>query len=700
MPNIYFKKNISEYFEIKVLKIIEPREKTMANPSSPRKVQFETPIITTPVLTVNRAPIPILKPQQGPHRFVPVPPVKMPPVKTPQSQTSTSSTPTPLVKLPPSKPTPTRVIPPPPPKVSRTSKESKKSKDEGTPTIKAGKTIPRPAIRQLSPRRASSSNQRSPPRASSSNQRSPRSPPRSRLRSPRRSTRYESDSEEEEEPETLPVTLGEWQVDWANRAYQILLTGLGYIDTSRMGSGKTYVLLWLAQQFQFSLLVICPAIMIDVWRDTAAEYGVPVIKIISYQSLRSTTGKQPKHGLLIRHEAKDETGKKHLYFEATPAYKELLSQGIMVVGDEIQNVKNNSDQHKAFTTLLQEIIAGGGRSRFAMLSGTPLDKEEHAMNLLRLIGYIRSRRLFTTRGEILYLEGIQELIEACQNINALETNRVLTEIPITKDNLKHLTYALYVRVIKYTISGAMPTPPIPFAFDVKNGFYRLDPESAANLSAALERLVTLVRFNPQTQEIETNARVVMQPRNLAAVNQILMAVEASKVPTWRRVALQVLTAHQGAKVIISVNFIGTIVRLTELLEAYHPLILTGSVPARNRRRIIRRFNTDSTHRVLLMTTQTGGVGINLHDTVGNAPRFMLLSPSYKLLDLVQATGRIYRVGTASDATIRIVYGLGFSIEVGILTSLVRKTDVLKGVLDDELVTELLLPGDYPTEEEQ
>jgi hypothetical protein len=466
-----------------------------------------------------------------------------------------------------------------------------------------------------------------------------------------------------------------------------------------MGSGKTYVLLWLAQQFQFTLLVICPAIMIDVWRDTAAEYGVPVIDIISYQSLRSKYGKQPKHKFLTRHDATDETGKKHLYFEATPYYKELLQQGILVVGDEIQNVKNNSDQHKAFNALLQEIIAGGGQSRFAMLSGTPFDKEEHAMNLLRLIGYIRSRRLFTTRGDVLYLEGIQELIEACQNINGAETERVLAEIPITRDNLKHLTYELYVRVIKYTISGSMPTPPIPFEFDVKNGFYRLDPGSAQILSAALENLVKLVRFNPGRQEIEADARVIMQPQNLAAVNRILMAVEGAKSQTFSRVAFQILDQTPRAKIIISVNFIDTIDRLADLLAVYRPLILTGAVPAKNRRQIIRQFNTDPVHQVLLMTTQTGGVGINLHDTVGDAPRFMLLSPSYKLLDLVQGSGRIYRVGTASDATVRIVYGLGFSIEVGILSSLARKTDVLKGILDDNLVNEFLLPGDYPIEEE-
>ena len=79
---------------------------------------------------------------------------------------------------------------------------------------------------------------------------------------------------------------------------------------------------------------------------------------------------------------------------------------------------------------------------------------------------------------------------------------------------------------------------------------------------------------------------------------------------------------------------------------------------------------------------------------------MLISPSYKLLEIIQAASRIYRDGTMSDAFVRIFYGKDtLGVESGILQALARKTSVLKGVIDEHLNNYLLLPGEYPNEQE-
>ena len=171
------------------------------------------------------------------------------------------------------------------------------------------------------------------------------------------------------------LRLMPWQVDWANRAHQILLRNHGYIDTSRMRSGKTYIVLWLAKMFGFKLLIVCPVIVIDVWRKAAAEYGVELIDVISYQTLRSQKNRQPKHGLLHRHDNTTYGGVRQVHFSPTQEYLNMVEHGTMVVCDEFQNIKNNSNQYKACTALINPIVTGGGRSRFALLSGTPIDKE-------------------------------------------------------------------------------------------------------------------------------------------------------------------------------------------------------------------------------------------------------------------------------------------------------------------------------------
>ena len=494
------------------------------------------------------------------------------------------------------------------------------------------------------------------------------------------------------------LQLMPWQIEWAQRSHNILLRNHGYIDTSRMRSGKTYVTLWLAKQFGFRLLIVCPVIAIDVWRRTAAEYGVEVIDIISYQSLRSQKGHQPKHGYLDRHDNTTEGGVHQVHFSPTRAYNTLIEQGIMVVCDEIQNIKNNSDQYKACSALIRPIISGGGRSRFGLLSGTPFDKEEHAVNLLKLIGYIRAHRLYNyvRQTRELVLEGIQELIDACRFINAQETDRVLAEIPLVKGKMNTLCYTLYTRVVKANISGAMAAPTdIRGTFNVGNGFYNMTNDRAEQLRVAIDELANAVRFNERTGTAEIRAD------NIGAVTTALVHVENAKVEDFARVATQALMADLHLKVIISVNYTSTINDINNLMLFFRPLVLNGAVPAKKRGDIVRLFNDDPTRRLLIMNTSVGGVGISLYSQHGHSPRLMLMSPSYKLLEATQAAARIYGPGMNSDATVSMFYGRGVAArETGILTALARKTQVLKGTLEDVVTRDLVLPGDYPAVEER
>jgi len=493
------------------------------------------------------------------------------------------------------------------------------------------------------------------------------------------------------------LELRPWQVEWAHRAHDILLRNHGYIDTSRMGSGKTYVVLWLAKQFGFRLLIVCPPTMVGVWRRTAAEYGVEVIDIISYQSLRSQRGHQPKHGYLHRHDNVTEGGTHQVHFSPSQGYLNLVEQGVMVICDEIQNIKNNSAQYKACNALIRPIVSAGGHSRFGLLSGTPFDKEEHAVNLLKLIGYIRSHRLYTYVRETgeLVLEGMQELIDACRFINREETNRVLAGIPLVKGKMNHLCYTLYIRVVKANISGAMPAPTtIRGRFDVKNGFYNMTAERAEQLRDAINELANAVGYNERTGAADIRAE------NIGSVTKALVRIENAKIEDFARVATQILMDDGHNKVIICVNYTSTIEEIKNLLVFYDPLILNGKIPAKRRGMIINQFNENPTKRLLIMNTAVGGVGISLHDTKGDAPRFMLMSPSYKLLDVTQAAGRIYRDGTLSDAIVRMFYGKGAAgRETGILTAMARKTQVLKGTLENVVTKGLILPGDYPNQEE-
>ena len=506
------------------------------------------------------------------------------------------------------------------------------------------------------------------------------------------------------------IELRPRQIEWANRAYNILLNNYGYIDTSRMGSGKTFVLVWLAKVIGIRLIIVCPVIMINIWKNITETYGIPVLKIISYASLRSKTGYQPKHGYLHRYDNISENGKKMVRFEVSEEYLELVKSGVLVVFDEMQNIKNDSTQYKAAAAMLHPIINMGGRSRFALLSGTPFDDEKHAINLLRLIGYIRSPRLYyyDRYNKTTFLEGLNELILSCNMIDQQQTQQVLEDIPPNIDNINKLAYELYIHVIKPNISGSMPPPDIHGTFDIKNGFFNINPYYQYDLILGLEELFKALNLITRLNAIKNN-KLDMDNINpdelpekidLGALTKALVKIENAKAFDMSREASSILSSSPNNKVIISINYTSTLTSIATFLSDYNPLILYGKTTQYQRSQIINLFNTDPSYRLLIMNTSVGGVGISLHDTVGNYPRFMLISPSYKLIEIIQAASRIYRDGTMSDAHVRIFYGKGtVGFELSVLIALSRKSGVLKGIIDEYLNDLLLLPGEYPMEEE-
>lgn len=494
----------------------------------------------------------------------------------------------------------------------------------------------------------------------------------------------------------MEVELREWQVDWAHKVDKILQTNNGYIDTSAMRSGKTYVTLWIAQQYNLKLLIICPLTTTSVWKTTAKKYGVEIIKTISYQSLRSTRNHQPKHNFLERMEGVN----KRTEFVPTKKYLDLLEGGgILLVLDEIQNIKNNSSQYKACSALIHALNDASGNSRFALLSGTPLDKEEHAINLLKMIGYIRSRNLYRIdmKTKEMILEGLQDLINECARIDINATKRILKEFPPGRGQLDILCYKLYVGIIKNEISGAMKAPEIKSVFDVKNGFYSINKEDSEKLKKAVRALRFAVTTGREEKITETPEGIVEKStKNVGGVITALLAIENAKAADMARVADKALTASKkGLKVVISVNYTSTIETINAILAKWNPLILNGKVKENKRDVIIKAFVEDPKCRVFIMNTVVGGVGISLYSEEKNQDRLMLISPSYRMIEIIQAASRIFGPGLQSKAEIRLFYGKCPECdERSILTALAKKSLVLKGTLDDSITVGLKLPGDY------
>jgi len=207
-----------------------------------------------------------------------------------------------------------------------------------------------------------------------------------------------------------------------------------------------------------------------------------------------------------------------------------------------------------------------------------------------------------------------------------------------------------------------------------------------------------------TQAVTYNEalRTAELPQNdLGKVTRALVQIEMAKTDDIARVAASILTNRPGSKVIIAMNYTDSLLAVRDGLIPFNPLILNGDVPIPKRQPVVDAFNNDPNRRVLIMNTAVGGHGLNLQDTVGNAPRYMIISPSYILLNIAQATYRIHRDGSESDSTVRMFYGKGFGArETSILSALARKSATAEGTVAGPAKDDLTLPGDYPSEIEQ
>ena len=85
-----------------------------------------------------------------------------------------------------------------------------------------------------------------------------------------------------------------------------------------------------------------------------------------------------------------------------------------------------------------------------LLSGTMMDKAEHAPSFERIMGYIDSRELMRqneTQGGV-KLEGLQQLIDRASIFNRAGVEEVVRRIPINKNTKNQFALAILTDVLR------------------------------------------------------------------------------------------------------------------------------------------------------------------------------------------------------------------------------------------------------------
>lgn len=601
------------------------------------------------------------------------------------------------------------------------------------------------------------------------------------------------------------VTLFPHQVEHSNKLMKILEGHPFALDLSPMGTGKTYCATHIAKTFGFKrVLVIAPISVIPKWKHMRDVHGLRLIDAMSYCSLRSVKCKQPKHGLLTRIDRRSEvinedTGRPEpggerdvVEFHATDLWKQYVSEGILLVVDEIQNVKNISSQYFSVKELIREILSNSlETSKVLLLSGTPIDKTEQVKNLYRVIGLItqnlcqydpgisrtiargfdeiiqhhesyvshndpllqnifhkkREQRLYnlnmiryqtrmmryqrairnqygnTTLPELpiepiqpeeltifeeqLFEHSVPASLHSCYHtMNRIEWSRGSTSL--TKQSCESI-YALFCEIFCRKMTSAMQRPNIPCRVHKRNAYYYVPHDCRELLQKGVVALRSATSFNDATGEVHFEQENRMNAFH--GITRALQMIETSKISIFVREAKELLDLNPNYKVVICLNYVDTIKDIQRDLAAYNPLVLYGATHEIQRGRVISQFQQEDTRfRVLIGNIECLSTGIDLDDKNGMYPRFVLVSPNYRIITLEQLTYRFLRMDTKSDTDLHFVFGRVMLRngdpardyeELPIINALAKKSNVMRDVTNasfevNETTTtdEYKYPGSY------
>lgn len=489
-------------------------------------------------------------------------------------------------------------------------------------------------------------------------------------------------NENPEREKPSPVEIQPQQVDHFRRIIQILNHEYGYLDVSPFGAGKTHITFAVAATFKLNMIVIGPKSTLNNWKRWAQIYGVNLIGIMTYQSLRGQS-ENLNHNLL-----KKVNGE----YVATELFDQCVQSGLLLVFDEYHNLKNDNTQlasAHALVKSLVRLVRMGHKARIALLSGTPCDVKDYVTSTFKMLGIILSDKLYNyNRSSKKYeLIGIQEAISKCNEYDPDETMAISCR-PVNKTTAKTICYDLYIRVLKRFVVSSMPPPPIDAAKDAKNLYILMPDKDVERLKKGILLFKSATNYRHEIQEVDLSGV------NWGDVTTSRREIDSAKIPSVCRLAQHKLETIKHSKVLIYCNYKRDMKTAKYLLARYNPLVMDGSTSEKQRLQITTAFQADTDEfRVIISNPKVGGIGIDLDDKFGSRPRFMFLLPSYFYTDQYQSTGRIHRIGTMSKATIYFIYSRAFPYETGILNSMANKSQVVRNMVTDEQV-DIKFPGDY------
>lgn len=491
--------------------------------------------------------------------------------------------------------------------------------------------------------------------------------------------------DDDKQPTSVPITLYPHQLEHVHLLQAYLQKFHFAIDLSPLGTGKTYTAAKIYQEGSHKyrhLVTISPLSVKTKWVQVNADYRLQCRSNLTYGEIAGKRFCSPKCGFLVRNDYTVQMPQENggirsvdkYNFTTTAAFREMVEEGVLLVLDEFQQIKNDCAQTEACEMLILDILENfkrGGNSRVLLLSGSPIDKECQAVRLFKTLGIMRHPKIVSGH----QFAGINEIVyylhDAFRTRSSQKGNLYIlqTSMRYIRDGgngifyqsawgAQRYAFELFIHVVKPKATSAMD--PLRsddgIVLNKYNGYFHVNEEAnLQKMRSAIEGLNELrelqARLRTEAPVAGTGATIIRQ------MMRLLIVVETSKIDTFVRLARMQLDTNPCKKVVIGVNFLDTIADLSTLLAEYDPLIFDGSKTIKQRTDILANFQAPNTkHRLLIGNTSVLSSGIDLDDKNGGYPRVCYVSPNFKTIDIYQLGHRFKRgLDTRSSTDIYMVY---------------------------------------------
>lgn len=497
-----------------------------------------------------------------------------------------------------------------------------------------------------------------------------------------------------------------------------------YLDTSVTGTGKTYFLTALARSLGMPLAVICPNSTLDVWEDITTAYNIPYYFITSFESLSKngrskrieTFGnKNYEYPLFNVREVKTSPKVSHNEYEPLSFLFRMIANGpVALIVDEAHRIKNKSNFSRAVVSLIHFLHHYSPESHIFLATASPFNRAENSVNLMEALCLFDEE--FTTYDAssktVVATRGFTQLVNTCRAIDPNATNIVLSKSPQrqTKDFIT-TAFNLYRFVVKKEFVYAMPLPKIDQPYDIKEGYYRIDDIKDLQLLKAAQEIG--IRIAKAKEEGIKQKNVVAGIANIISYYEMgltnlmceLVHDDYYNYPTCKIVVL-VQRVEQPATIDKMVQWLGERGIRAGVISGR----MSGEKGRRERRAVREEFQRPemNTLRVIILTMDTGAASISLHDIHGGRPRRMYVDPRFGAISMLQASGRIFRVGVKSECYARLVQSVEYPL-TRVLNSLAVSSLIIgesqadsdegdeEDGMDDSYKGQIKLPGEYDWE---